>query len=326
MFLRTGKYIQQITRTARVNKPQVTSKQRESGNKRDKRIDRLIISHDPPTDLGATVTGALYLEKGMMNRQSYVRIDHIFDVPVAQLRTCSFPPESKPFDTRLTCQSYEYLVQTFDLRGYGNWVPTALLIKACGAYNPPLPQTVPVQQGTNPSAGVQHNTRAGRDNSHAARLLAWRERQAAGRNANALVDNSTTPAPQLNARTPLLSTSNISSGQVNRTRRQKGWNETARRDVEANRRGPPPNDSTGSILPHFGYVLGFVGIGMIGYLAVSASSKGLRSLLRGLARAVQQILKFRALAISGYTGLARSMVLSATAIMRSIYSEYITTG
>ncbi len=248
----------------------------------------------------------------------YVRIDHMFDVPVAQLRTCGFPPESKPFDTRLTRPSYEYLAQTFDLREYGNWVPTALLITACGACNPPLPQAVPVQQGTNPSAGVQGNAWAGRDNSHAARLLAWRERQAARRNANALVDNSTTPPPQLNARTPLLSTSNISSGQVNHTRRQKEWNETARRDLEANRQGPPPNDGTGSILPHFGYVLGFVGIGIIGYLAPSALSKGLRILVRGLARVVQQILKFRALAISSYTRLARSMVLSATAIMRSI--------
>jgi hypothetical protein len=206
----------------------------------------LIISHDPPTDLEATVTGALYLEKGIMNLQSYVRIGHIFDVPVAQLRTCGFPPESKPFDTRLTRPSYEYLAQTFDLREYGNWVPTALLIKACGAYNL-LPQAVLVQQGT------------------------------------------------------------------------------TQRDLEANRRGPPPNNGTSSILPHFGYVLGFVGIGMIGYLAASALSKGLRSLVRGLARVVQQILKFRALAISNYTRLARSMVLSATAIMRSIYSEYITT-
>ena len=95
--------------------------------------------------------------------------------------------------------------------------------------------------------------------------------------------------------------------------------------MEANRRGPPPNDGTDSILQHFGYVLGFVGIGMIGYLAASALSKRLRSLGRGLARAVHQILKFRALAISSYTRLARSMVFSAAAIMRSIYSEYITT-
>ncbi|KAH9203797.1 hypothetical protein DL95DRAFT_418766 [Leptodontidium sp. 2 PMI_412] len=177
------------------------------------------------------------------------------------LRTCGFSPESKPFDTRLTRQSYEHLAQTFYFGEYGNWVPTALLIKACGACNPPLPQTVRVQQGTNPSAGVQDNTRAGRDNSHAARLLAWRERQAAGRNANALVDNSITPPPQLNARTPLLSTSNISSGQVNRTRRQQGWNETARRDLEANRRGPPPNDGTGSTLPHLDMCLALWGSG-----------------------------------------------------------------
>jgi hypothetical protein len=78
--------------------------------------------------------------------------------------------------------------------------------------------------GNNPTAGVQDNARASRDNSHEARLLAWRERQAAERNANSLVGNRTTPTPQLNAQTPLLSTSNISSWQVDRTRRRKEWN------------------------------------------------------------------------------------------------------
>ncbi|PMD28802.1 hypothetical protein L207DRAFT_642860 [Hyaloscypha variabilis F] len=275
---------------------QVTSKQRESRNRRDRRIDRLIISHNPPTDLEAALTGALYLEKGRMNRQSYVRTDHIFDIQVAQLRTCSFPLESKPFDTRLRRQSYKYLAQTFDLHEYGSWVPTALLIKACGGYKPPLPQAVPVHQGTSPTAGV-------------------RERLAAERNARALVGNRTTPTPQLNAQTPLLS-SIISSWQVDRTRRRKEWNGTARRDLEANRRGPPPNNGTGSLLLQLGYLLGFAGIGIIGYLAARALSKGSRSLVRGLTRAH---------ATSSYTGLAGPMVLSATAVIRSVYSEYITT-
>jgi hypothetical protein len=254
-----------------------------------------------------------------MNRQSYVRIEHIFDIPVAQLRTCSFPLESKPFDTRLTCQSYKNLAQTFNLQEYTIWVPTELLIKACGGYKPPLPQAVPVQQRASPATGVRDNARAGRDNSHEARLLAWRGRQAAERNANALRRALT---PQLNTQTPLLPASNILSWQVDRTRRQKEWNETAWRDLEANGRGPPPNDGAGSPLLHVGYLLGFVGIGIVGYLAGRALSKGLRSLVGGLARVVRQISIFRARAISSYT--ARSMVLSATAIMRGVCNEYIT--
>jgi hypothetical protein len=103
---------------------------------------------------------------------------------------------------------------------------------------------------------------------------------------------------------------------VDRTRRRKEWNGTARRDFEANRRGPPPNNGTGSLLLQLGYLLGFVGIGMIGYLAARALSKGSRSLVRGLTRAH---------ATSGYTRLARAMVLSASAIIRSVYSEYIAT-
>ncbi|KAH6679310.1 hypothetical protein B0J14DRAFT_294746 [Halenospora varia] len=51
---------------------QVTSKQQKSRNRRDGKIDRLPIYH-PPTDPEAAVTTTLYLEKGRMNRESYVR-------------------------------------------------------------------------------------------------------------------------------------------------------------------------------------------------------------------------------------------------------------
>ncbi len=87
----------------------------KSRNKRERRINRLILSHNPPTDLEASVTGASNLKKGRINRQSYVKTEHIFDMQVAQLRTWGFTPESKPSDIGLTRQSYMYLAQKFDL-------------------------------------------------------------------------------------------------------------------------------------------------------------------------------------------------------------------
>ncbi|PQE05441.1 hypothetical protein CJF30_00011389 [Rutstroemia sp. NJR-2017a BBW] len=173
-----------------INKPQVTSKQQKNRNRRDGRIDRLPISYHPTTDLDATVTATLYLEEGRMNRQSYVKTKHVFDIHVSQLRTWSFPSKSKPSDLRLTRQSYEYLAQTFGLQNYGSWIPTELLIKGSGrGYTPLLPQAVPVQprRNTNPSIG-----------------------------------NTTNSAPHPNVRTPLLHTSDIPYWQVERT----AWNST----------------------------------------------------------------------------------------------------
>jgi len=59
-----------------------------------------------------------------------------------------------------------------------------------------------------------------------------------------------------------------------------------------------------------------VGIRVIVYLATRALSKGSRSLVRGLTRVY---------ITSSYTRLARAIVLSTSAIIWSIYSEYIAT-
>ncbi|PQE06263.1 hypothetical protein CJF30_00005215 [Rutstroemia sp. NJR-2017a BBW] len=136
----------------RVNKSQVTSKEQKNRNKRGRAIDRLPISHHSTTDLDETVVGALNLEEGNMNRQSYVKTKHIFDVHITQLRALSFSNKSKPSDTRLIRESYEHLAQRFGLQEYERWVPTKLLVQGFGGYKPAPPQVVPVQPRKNPPA------------------------------------------------------------------------------------------------------------------------------------------------------------------------------
>ncbi|PVH70752.1 hypothetical protein DL98DRAFT_521432 [Cadophora sp. DSE1049] len=101
----------------------VTSKER------DGRFDRLRISQERPTRLphsdndGAT---ELYLEEGTMDKQSYVVLEHIFQVPASQLRLCSFRSGSCAYDSRLCAQSYTLLMGRLDLEPE-YWVHTMLL-------------------------------------------------------------------------------------------------------------------------------------------------------------------------------------------------------
>jgi len=57
---------------------------------------------------------------------SYVKTQHIFTVPVAQLRTCNFSPHSSALETRLTRESYVTLAEVFALPPVP-WVSTATL-------------------------------------------------------------------------------------------------------------------------------------------------------------------------------------------------------
>lgn len=110
-----------------------------------------------------------------------------------------------------------------------------------------------------------------------------RERQAAERNAS--MGNRTTLTPQINAQMQPLPTNNIPSWQVEYATQDRVRQENARwqrqrheavwRDLEANRRESPSIGGTVSLLLLFGYTLGFVGIGTIGYLAVSAFRRGI---------------------------------------------------
>jgi hypothetical protein len=102
---------------------QVTSRERNN------RFDRIRISQERPTWLphgdndGAT---ELYLENGTMNKQSYVVLEHIFQVPASQLRSCSFRCGSSAYDSRLCAQSYTLLMGRLGLEPE-DWVHTILL-------------------------------------------------------------------------------------------------------------------------------------------------------------------------------------------------------
>lgn len=102
---------------------QVTSKERNN------RFDRIRISQERPNRLPhGDNDGAieLYLENGTMNKQSYVVLEHIFQVPALQLRSCSFRHGSCAYDSRLCAQSYELLIGKLGLEPE-DWVPTWLL-------------------------------------------------------------------------------------------------------------------------------------------------------------------------------------------------------
>jgi hypothetical protein len=101
----------------------VTSKERNN------RFDRIKISQERPTQLplddnnGAT---ELYLENGTMDKQSYVVLEHIFQVQASQLRSCSFRGGSRAYDSRLCAQSYALLIGRLGLEPE-DWVYTMLL-------------------------------------------------------------------------------------------------------------------------------------------------------------------------------------------------------
>jgi hypothetical protein len=74
---------------------QVTSKERND------RFDRTRISQEtPPQQPYSDNDGAteLYLENGIMDKQSYVVLEYIFQVPALQLHSCSFRSGSMTLD------------------------------------------------------------------------------------------------------------------------------------------------------------------------------------------------------------------------------------
>ena len=102
---------------------QVTSKERNN------RFDRIRISQERSArrphgnNDGAT---ELYLENGTMDKQSYVVLGHIFQVPASQLRSCSFRSGSRAYDTRLCAESYTLLMARLGLE-QEDWIETILL-------------------------------------------------------------------------------------------------------------------------------------------------------------------------------------------------------
>lgn len=101
---------------------QVTSKERN-------RFDRIRISQErPPQRPHGDNNDAteLYLENGTIDKQSYVVLEHIFQVLASQLRSCSFRSGSRAYDSRLRAQSYTLLMARLGLEPE-YWIDTILL-------------------------------------------------------------------------------------------------------------------------------------------------------------------------------------------------------
>ncbi|KAJ8066874.1 hypothetical protein OCU04_004258 [Sclerotinia nivalis] len=70
----------------------------------------------------------LYLEIGEMNKQSFIIIEHLFQIPLSMLRSIRFKPDSRAFDTRLCKQSCMDLADMFNLNeARVRWVDTVIV-------------------------------------------------------------------------------------------------------------------------------------------------------------------------------------------------------
>ncbi|KFY35506.1 hypothetical protein V494_05844 [Pseudogymnoascus sp. VKM F-4513 (FW-928)] len=114
---------------------QITSKTRK-----DRRVDRLPISHEEPSaslpngnsDSNTTITTELYLENNAkMNKQSYILLTHIFKLYASHLRSLSFRSRSRATDTRLREESYVRLMSRLPLER-GLWTHTASAVYKVG--------------------------------------------------------------------------------------------------------------------------------------------------------------------------------------------------
>lgn len=78
---------------------------------------RIPISQNrPPHDFPNSVSALeLYLETSMMEKQSYVVLEHIFSTPLTMLRSKSYKHDSYAFDIRLRKESFLQLVERFGI-------------------------------------------------------------------------------------------------------------------------------------------------------------------------------------------------------------------
>ncbi|QSZ31074.1 hypothetical protein DSL72_000635 [Monilinia vaccinii-corymbosi] len=91
---------------------------------------RIPISQIPPPfdALDLDASPELYLETGIMEKQSYIVIEHIFSIPLSMLRSKSYKHNSCAFDTRLRQESYIRLIERFGINIEGEeWVETLVL-------------------------------------------------------------------------------------------------------------------------------------------------------------------------------------------------------
>lgn len=265
--------------STKANILQVTSvapKTRRNGT-----VDRLTISNSPPADQNSITSGVLYLEKGKMTRQSFVCIKHIYEVKVKRLRTCKFQRGNEAFnssETRLTSQSYDYLIKALDVQGLGDWIPTPLLIRGEGGYKPALQQASTVNNPDTPA--IMDNDASARDYFRTNRPAAWHAAEEIVRQTFPERLQPASPRVTANAQTPLLGhTRNVSYWGSNsaagrrlslqeqeerRANQRRAWLERQtwliaqrERDLEANRRErhSPPGAGSGAILAILGCLL-----------------------------------------------------------------------
>ena len=122
---------------------QVTSKDHNN------RSDRLRISQkipaEPPYDSNRETE--LHLESGTMHKQSYVVLEHIFQVLASQLRSFSFGSGSRAYDRRLCEKSYTLLMSSFGLEP-AVWVTTVDLKHGLASSQETLPRRHTAQSQT----------------------------------------------------------------------------------------------------------------------------------------------------------------------------------
>ncbi|OBT68204.1 hypothetical protein VE03_02383 [Pseudogymnoascus sp. 23342-1-I1] len=154
------------------------------------RFDRLSISQEAPTSNndGSSST-ELYLENSAkMNKQSYIPLNHIFQLRASRLRSCSFRPDSRPTDTRLCEESHARLLSRLSLQR-GAWVATSAAVREAG---------VP---GPSPSPGSRTATAEGSRRGRRSRAARGEGRRYAGANA-AGTRRQSLPQPRTPQRMP----------------------------------------------------------------------------------------------------------------------------
>lgn len=63
----------------------------------------------------STNRSCLVLERGILRKQSYVRLLHVYEVPFSMLRTYAFGPHAKTYKPRISQISYDVLISALDI-------------------------------------------------------------------------------------------------------------------------------------------------------------------------------------------------------------------
>ena len=122
---------------------QVTSKERNNRSDRLK-ISQNILAQPPYYSNRKT---ELHLESGTMYKQSYVVLEHIYEVPASQLRSFSFRSGSRAYDHRLCEKSYKRFMSSLGLE-LAVWATTIDLKHGAANSQETLPRRSAAQSQT----------------------------------------------------------------------------------------------------------------------------------------------------------------------------------